>query len=510
MSINENVIRDKLASNLEVLESGLTLIETEFRLSNDFGAGGRIDILAKDEYGQYVVIELKKSDQAARQGIHELFKYLSILSFQLGVEPKSIRAMLVSTTWHELKVPFSEYLKITPYHTKGIQLEIDELGNPISSLEVDTAPDLNPISYSPMQKIYFYRSEFERERNITKISDALKKVGVIDHFLLTCDHDKSDKRVIYPYAIYIVFSSPLLTLCELEASKLKEAIDWDDELDQLDENFLVAMPHSGFSYDDAEIGYPEKLKNISDSWNIKVSLRNGRFTENRDLVSDDDLIKKAMYIEGGSSFYLTKMISPQFSQQWLELIANMEQVALGNVFWSKSIPAVMKSIELSDENAKVSCHIFNSANTPISIFGLTKGVLYYLPTFQLISKESEGVRYVFSLFSWGGRLVSSNPLDFFERVYGSVDTWLTYQHFGEQFTFDDKARNILNIDFPLFEVWAPNHGEKVVSKLKVNKNQEMVRYEIKQVPEGDVMRFISQNRAFLSNYSNLMESIGLR
>lgn len=211
MSINENVIRDKLASNLEVLESGLTLIETEFRLSNDFGSGGRIDILAKDEYGQYVVIELKKSDQAARQGIHELFKYLSILSFQLGVEPKSIRAMLVSTTWHELKVPFSEYLKITPYHTKGIQLEVDELGNPISSLEVDTAPDLNSISYSPMQKIYFYRSEFERERNITKISDALKKVGVIDHFLLTCDHDKSDKRVIYPYAIYSVLITTVNT-----------------------------------------------------------------------------------------------------------------------------------------------------------------------------------------------------------------------------------------------------------------------------------------------------------
>ncbi|RDK82942.1 UNVERIFIED_ORG: uncharacterized protein DUF91 [Idiomarina abyssalis] len=70
MTINENLIRDKLANNLEVLEEGLTLVETELQLSNDFGSGGRIDILAKDEFGQYVVIELKKNDQAESPLVH--------------------------------------------------------------------------------------------------------------------------------------------------------------------------------------------------------------------------------------------------------------------------------------------------------------------------------------------------------------------------------------------------------------------------------------------------------
>ena len=72
MAFNEASIRDNLANDLEVLEPGLGLIETEHSLKNACGTSGRIDILAKDSFGNRVIIEVKRSDASARQALHEL------------------------------------------------------------------------------------------------------------------------------------------------------------------------------------------------------------------------------------------------------------------------------------------------------------------------------------------------------------------------------------------------------------------------------------------------------
>ena len=59
MTFNEASIRDNLANNLAVLEPGLGLIETEHPLKNAHGTSGRIHILAKDRFGNRVIIEVK-------------------------------------------------------------------------------------------------------------------------------------------------------------------------------------------------------------------------------------------------------------------------------------------------------------------------------------------------------------------------------------------------------------------------------------------------------------------
>lgn len=64
--MREDDIRRYLARHLELLERGLTLLKEEFPLANPAGAGGRIDILARDSFGQFVLIEIKRSDKAAR------------------------------------------------------------------------------------------------------------------------------------------------------------------------------------------------------------------------------------------------------------------------------------------------------------------------------------------------------------------------------------------------------------------------------------------------------------
>ena len=57
----EDRIRDFLAENLDLLEPHLELIGKEYQLPSRIGAGGRIDLLAKDPFGHFVLIEIKRS-----------------------------------------------------------------------------------------------------------------------------------------------------------------------------------------------------------------------------------------------------------------------------------------------------------------------------------------------------------------------------------------------------------------------------------------------------------------
>lgn len=510
MAICENTIRDRLSENLKILEPGLTFIAKEFNINNNFGTNGRIDILAKDEFNNYVVIELKRSDQAARQGIHELFKYLSILSSQLGVSQNSIRAILVSTTWHELRVPFTEYLKITPYPTKGIQISIDEQGTPISSKEISLAPEHLPLHFSPIQMVYLYKNPSKRNSSFSKISSALKSIGVNDHFLISCDYHGNDRSVIYPHAVYFVFSSPLLTADKNETIKIKEKIDWDNYLENPDENFISAIPYSMFSYDDMEIGYPEKLRVISYDWQLVVANRSGRFYDNYKIMSDEDLIRDAMYIEGGSSHYLIKMTSPQFPAQWSEFTDDLSSITEGNSDWSSIIPKLMDDIKSQDLKAKVSCYIYSLSNTPVTLYGIALERTDYVPTFQLVSKENNGVRYVVSIFNWNGGNIRLSPSEFITNTYGSELRWMTHQHFNETFKFDDVAMRNVNIEYPLFEVWAQEDGTIEISLLTLSKKGGLRRVKVPLVPESNLYNYRKHNIKFMYDYAIFMSEIGLK
>jgi len=75
----EDEIRDYLAKNLDCIEGGMVLINKEEYLPNDKGASGFIDIFAKAKDGKLVIVEIKKSNAAARQAVQELSKYAALL-----------------------------------------------------------------------------------------------------------------------------------------------------------------------------------------------------------------------------------------------------------------------------------------------------------------------------------------------------------------------------------------------------------------------------------------------
>lgn len=101
---NEAELRDHLASHIELIGSDLELLKVEYPLANSEGAGGRIDILARDRFDHVVCIEIKRSDQSARSALNELSKYVSLLYEQDRVPREMIRCIIVSTHWSELQM----------------------------------------------------------------------------------------------------------------------------------------------------------------------------------------------------------------------------------------------------------------------------------------------------------------------------------------------------------------------------------------------------------------------
>ncbi|MDB5740982.1 MAG: hypothetical protein JWP16_2022 [Alphaproteobacteria bacterium] len=125
---SEDEIRDYLAKNLHLVEPGLTLIDKEKLLPNDKGAKGFVDLFVRTATGQLVVIEIKRSDAAARQCLHELSKYAALLRQNLLVKDSEFRLVVLSTDWHELLVPFAEFVTATRYNCSGHVIVLDKKG----------------------------------------------------------------------------------------------------------------------------------------------------------------------------------------------------------------------------------------------------------------------------------------------------------------------------------------------------------------------------------------------
>lgn len=106
---NENEFRNYLANNLNVIEPDLTRLKVEYGLDNPDGAGGRVDILARDALDHVVCIEIKRNDHSARETLNELSKYVTLLVERDRVPREMIRCVVISTDWHELLLPLSYF-----------------------------------------------------------------------------------------------------------------------------------------------------------------------------------------------------------------------------------------------------------------------------------------------------------------------------------------------------------------------------------------------------------------
>jgi endonuclease len=98
----EKDLQRYLAENLECIESGLKLYEDDDLRGIEFEAGGgrRIDILALDKSGAFVVLELKVSRGYDRV-VGQLLRYMNWVRKELAESGQRVRGVIVCRTMSE-------------------------------------------------------------------------------------------------------------------------------------------------------------------------------------------------------------------------------------------------------------------------------------------------------------------------------------------------------------------------------------------------------------------------
>jgi len=344
-------LRDELAKRLEILEPGLTARCIEYRLPNRQGASGSIDILATDRYSATVIIELKKSNQTARQALHELHKYVALIKYEHGLRDSQIRCMLVSTEWHELLVPFSEFSRTAPWAVDGYQLYRTEADLPDRAEKIVPVAAAIELHLCPEHKVYLFRDHARREVAVPVLLKLLQDHNLPEYIVLKLDTKHRRFEGACDFALYLIIP-------EFDPDERKRAREWlaktrwanelDEPIRYLEEQFVIAEVTDSFfeQCDEREIGYPEKLANECRNWDVVALIRGGPRLESKAVFSDEYLLRWAKGLEGGNAFHFEMIATPQRRLAWKEAKDNAEYCLKGNAAWRTLVLAYFDDIEL--------------------------------------------------------------------------------------------------------------------------------------------------------------------
>jgi hypothetical protein len=493
----ENTIRDFLVNRLELIESGLKLLKKGQYLPNELGTRGFVDILAKDSSGRFVIIELKRSDSASREALHEVLKYIEGIKQNKKLKDDEIRAIVVSTKWNELLVPFSSFYNRCNCSVMGVRLTVDDDLKPISARKIVPLELKNDRLLSDQHMYRLYTSEDSLEKGIKSHIDCYHTKGISDYILVILkappgfqereiaatihglksmsDHyglpessisrEKMEAMIPdYKFMIYSVFQVlekneyyKIISIDEnmaKEVNEFAEGMEHEELMGALHEYTIATEPtpyneHLGISY-------PAKFNAFIDNqgWKIKRIEKFGGFKQN-ELLTDEMVINEL----GGSSGTNRQKYKKDFDSSYRASFSQMKKdvkVCLAdNLIWRQHILNFIDEIEsLSEEhsfNGKL--YIFNPSNTVHSIHLTTTSgdPLVWQPNYYLLI-EGYGIKRMY----FGGLVANGKTASMKEILETFYDgdafqfhlpmTWGGYE------SRDYKIASYLGLEYSSFQV----------------------------------------------------------
>lgn len=387
----ESQIRDKLAARLTLLEPGLTLIGTEVQLNNPAGAKGFVDILARDGLGNRVVIEIKKSDASARAALHEIYKYLAILQLEQSIPSHKLRCLLLSTNWHELLVPFSEFVRTSPYQVEGRQIHVDDTGEvtSVEAIVLQSAPvELTVFRH---HDILLFADRTLRDNAIPQLTSALDMSGARLAFVLSLDYHGENPHVVYPFALYVAVARADSAALDALRQKLIEEGDWSDEMSDIEKQLLLAQSFSGeylerfSSHETYEIGYPEKYLSIRRSgWSVSTLRRHGAEADRLGLT-DDEIHTLITGEEGNNQTIYHRISSPKLHASWEDMRRKASHSLVGNDTWQQDFDRFLDLAAATHPTHALAVRIYNPVHTIRWFIKLLRdGDPRYVPAMELV------------------------------------------------------------------------------------------------------------------------------
>ena len=324
------------------------MIQKEYYLPNPEGTKSFLDILAQDDSENYIVIEVKKTNQAARQAIHEILKYVNALKINKKCTNEEIIVVIASVEWKELIGPFSSFFHLSNFVVRGIQLSIDEESNVISCTEVHPQEKSTSRYISPVQKCRFFINFDSLNKGIISHKLYFEEIGIKDYLVLVL---RTKNVIFYEHALYIAIQrlnkEDYILLLSKNEDLLKEIQEEIQDLDieeysEEQELCLLEQSLGGLGEypkcDEMEIGYPAKLTSMLEeyNWSVDKVIRYGAFSENN-LLSDKKIIEEMKGLKGsGNMVYLNEIPSTHIKRMD-EIREGVSEALTFNATWKGQI-----------------------------------------------------------------------------------------------------------------------------------------------------------------------------
>lgn len=421
MKKQEDIIRDYIAEHLELLDPNLKLIQKEYKLNNLYGSKGFIDILAIDIERNFVIIEIKHSDKAARETLNEINKYIGLIKQNYHAKESEIRCIIASVHWHELLAPFSEFVSQSKYHIEGVILNLDENDTPIKATRVKPIPTHEPREYAPYQIILEYNNKDDRDKIYPYVRSHIQKRGVSNFVLLKIENHKNP-LVIYKYAILIGFETytaeKYLELIKKVTSLEEE--DWmiysqEEDLSTLCDVFISTFDFHKFC-DMLEIISFETFSQMitSAKWEVTNTEKSGIF--NSDPRYDIDFLKTEL--SGISGYNQTIFIASSESEnkhKMAEIRNTFRNVLQDMPEWEFHIDHILDDLEKNKDKFNMTIIIYNPLSLLLSFVKcFEEKTEKYMPYYS-INVNFKSYDLIFNGFIvWNGKTPN---LEYFSNLF---------------------------------------------------------------------------------------------
>lgn len=443
----EAPLRDLLASQISTLEDGLEVLKTEAYLPSEIGTRSFIDILAKDTGGRWILIELKRSNAASREAIHEIYKYVEAVKGHLGARDDELRAIIVSTEWKELLVPFSRFVRDTSISVSGMKISISEPDKVITAEPVQPLRLTSGRVLSPWHEISLYASDERLAHGLTSYDASCKAKGINDYIMVELKAPegfyessvlataaslhkirggtgdlteeeiadvagKMDRldRMIY-FVPQLQTAEEYLEMIRADPEQYEEAKEFSDHMEG--EELLCSL--QGYALDASpkverdyfEIGYPAKFRCKlleHEAWTITNIHRRGAFARNT-VLTDETILGEIEGDAGTSGQRLTRTIRLSDKAEFAQLLKDVDEALPNNPVWAGMVRAQLEEARTDFPSGTAETSIFAPSTGLMTIFFATtqETGISYVPSYTILIHHNEDVRRAYA-----GQLLASD------------------------------------------------------------------------------------------------------
>jgi hypothetical protein len=465
---SERHLRNQLAENLSLIESGLRLHRAEYPLPNSYGTKGFIDLLARDRHGMWVVIELKRSRGPARQALHEVAKYAELLAREKSLPSHEIRTVIVSIDWDELLVSVSNVARDWLHDLRGYRLILDDAGAPVAAERVPLIPAPFEHRLTPIHFIYFYHSPRDRDQGWQQVLHHASETGCEDLVGVDLRYVGPPGRVVAPLALYIGFGCiEPAWIPDISASAEDDEDEYDDDNPygpdyHREYRALCNVTRHVFA-ETSETGRPDVFASLrkNPSWKIESVRGVGAYARDG-LRSDEDILLELAGQRGEAQILFSGSASTKVASRWNSLKEAARNALAGNDAWTILVDNWCDGVADRPEERDVVLRIFNPADL-IQTFMLAQvGRLDEAKPriLGVATSPDDGSAVVLE----GGLYWNGRPVDNLKRrvqmIYLEATSWIAHKAMGATWWLDRELVELLNLSYVGFEhlVESPARG----------------------------------------------------